>query len=262
MPRKIIAILAAVCLAPVGMSAGNKADYMLPLVYTLNRVDPKWIKLIDPDNNFKTFEQVLAGNGIPLPLGEKVPSEMFSRIQYKIACGSKKNTAPTQVPQDVVESKLAYAKCSNFLSPPRITLSSKGVNVQRTLTPVPAYQNIEGFEVKDSDPGVSLNKISSCCTQAACPQTCIETPESDCRLELYGPMIYEGSNPENAAIFVTEGFVRLFVGSSFELQRNYYLSMDFIMSIPCQYCSYRSCTTDCSNGQVTFLLPYHLFVAF
>lgn len=254
MSRKFLAILTALFLACVRMSASNKADYMLPLVYTLNRINPGEINIFAFDKSITTFEEVLAGDAIPLPIGVRPPSNMFPRIQYKIACGSKINQAPTQVPRDVVAQKLAYTKCHNFLKPPKITLSSKGVNVERTLTPVPAYQMLRGFELTDNDPGINLNMISSCCSPSACPESCIDTPQSQCRLELYGPMIYDGSNTQTIIFNGIENFFRGLVDATGDIRTNYYASMDFIMSIPCQFCKFRSCTTDCSNGQVTFLV--------
>lgn len=212
-----------------------KKDYILPLVYTWQ----SWANT------------VLPGDQIGLPLGVKRQYEMFQQIQYKVVCGDKINKGATQIPQSIVQAKLAYAKCSSFLANQKVTLISGDITVSRPLTPVPAYQQLGQYEIRVDDPGIRLSKISSCCSAEACPDTCIEEAQSDCRLELYGPMVYEGSAAANVAIAVGEGVLRGFFGSSVSLDRQYYASLDFIMSIPCQFCSYRSCTTNCSNGQVT-----------
>ena len=222
-----------------------KKDYILPLVYV-------WQHLA---NN------VLPGDQIGLPLGPmKNQYEVFQQIQYKVACGNKINKGATQVPQSIVQTKLAYAKCSSFLANQKVTLISGDIEFSRSLMPVPAYQLVGSkYEIKVDDPGIRLSKISSCCSAEACPDTCIEEAQSDCRLELYGPMVYEGNAAANAAIAVSEGFVRTFLGPSVSFDRQYYANLDFIMSIPCQFCSYRACTTNCSNGQVpdfTVLLGY------
>lgn len=232
--QRLMLVLFALCLSLARAQEYVKKDYLLPLIYTWQSWEDK----------------ILPGDQIGLPLGFKGQYEMFQQIQYKIACGSKINKGKTQIKQASVDAKLAYAKCSNFLASQKITLVSGETTVVRPLMPVPAYQQLGRYEIKVDDPGIRLSKISTCCSAEACPDTCIEEAQNDCRLELYGPMVYEGSAAANLAIAVGEGILRGFLGPSASLDRQYYASLDFIMSIPCQFCSYRSCTTNCSNGQV------------
>lgn len=204
-------------LASIGAQYVKKTS-LLPLVYT------DAIKSLDGDR---------------IAIQKELLNDVYATVQYKIECGSYLNQKTPKIPHTTIAEKLAYSNCHDFVNVQKnsVTFVFNGVSYVRRLVPVPYYQTLSNqdatIELTDNRPGISLGKISTCCSAASCPSNCVEPSQDDCALELYGPGFKYGS-----------------VGTGLNEKTVPVPTLDFIARIPCKRCALQSCLTNCSNGQV------------
>lgn len=185
----------------------------------------------------------LAANEASVGVRPDVPAE----FQYQILKGPVpyvKDRLPWLLDD---HPKLPRGKtCGELIANPWISMRRAGTTTVQNvpLKPMPAQQEWNGQKFSTNTPGISKFRVSSCCDQDACTNTCLEYPKGETWvLEISAPRWGYDTTKDPTRYQVSKG-------SSYAIAES---KGDFgiwsVIRVQCLYCPIRSCIRNCSAGE-------------
>jgi hypothetical protein len=134
--------------------------------------------------------------------------------------------------------------CADLLRNRKILFRDKeGVVRETPLEPVPLEQiwGPDRVRITTDRPGIQRNRVSACCNAETCLDRCLVFPRGE-------PWFLEINAPQlSASMSVTLQLSWLGLPDKEEMRVQYGIWP--VMRIPCHYCPFASCISNCSNGE-------------